>query len=67
MINQFKEYERNEMQNRSRIRNKKENIYTKGMKKIDLKKSYIVIFSEVMLSLCICILYFFRYKQFDLY
>lgn len=67
MINQFKEYERNEMQNRSRIRNKKENIYTKGMKKIDLKKSYIVIFSEVNLSLCICILYFFRYKQFDLY
>lgn len=33
MINQFKEYERNEMQNESRIRNKKENIFTKRMKK----------------------------------
>lgn len=69
MINQFKEYERNEMQNESRIRNKKENIFTKRMKKIDQKiKSYIVIISDVMLSLlCICILYFLRYKQFDLY
>lgn len=69
MINQFKEYERNEMKNESRIRNKKENIFTKRMKKIDQKiKSYIVIISDVMLSLlCICILYFLRYKQFDLY
>lgn len=70
MINQFKEYERNEMQNESRIRNKKrEYIYKKNEKKIDQKiKSYIVIISDVMLSLlCICILYFLRYKQFDLY
>lgn len=69
MINQFKEYERNEMQNGSKISNKNENIFTKRMKKIDQKiKSYIVIISDVMLSLlCICILYFLRYKQFDLY
>lgn len=34
MINQFKEYERNEMQNESRIRNKKrEYIYKKNEKK----------------------------------
>lgn len=42
MINQFKEYERNEMQNESRIRNKKENIFTKRMKKkIDQKNKII--------------------------
>lgn len=39
MINQFKEYERNEMQNGSRIRNKKrEYIYKKNEKKNRPKK-----------------------------
>lgn len=41
MINQFKEYERNEMQNGSKISNKNENIFTKRMKKIDQKNKII--------------------------
>lgn len=62
---------KNEIHNRSRIRNKKENIH-RVKKNRHIIKSYIFdFFKDVMLPIhvhvCNCILYLLRFKQFDLY